>query len=97
MGRSERSEAKGGDRAAEPGSEPYDRLVGRLEKVVEELEGGTLTLEQSVEKFAEGIRLAREAARKLDEAERKVESLLRTEDGSVEAVPAGGEDPGGGR
>jgi len=72
---------------AEAGSEPYDRLVGRLEKVVEQLEGGGLTLEQSIEKFAEGIRLARQASKRLDEAERKVETLLRVEDGSVEAAP----------
>ena len=97
MGRTERSEAKGGERAQEPAAEPYDKLVGRLEKVVEELEGGTLTLEQSVEKFAEGIRLAREAARKLDEAERRVETLLRAEDGSVEASPSGDDGPGNGR
>jgi exodeoxyribonuclease VII small subunit len=69
------------------GPEPYDALVARLEKVVGELEAGTLSLEQSIEKFAEGIRLAREASRKLDEAERRVEMLVKDEAGEAEAVP----------
>ncbi len=69
------------------GEETYDALVVRLERVVTELESGQLTLEQSIEKFAEGVRLARDASRKLDEAERRVELLVRTADGDEEAVP----------
>jgi len=71
----------------EPAPEPYDELVERLEKLVVELEGGKLPLEKSLETFAEGVRLAREAGRKLDDAERRVEQLLRAEDGSVAARP----------
>jgi exodeoxyribonuclease VII small subunit len=79
----------------EPAAEPYDELVERLEKLVVELEGGNLPLEKSLETFAEGVRLAREAGRKLDDAERRVEQLLRAEDGSVTARPLveGGEEP----
>jgi len=69
------------------GTESYDVLVARLEKVVGELEAGQLTLEQSIEKFAEGVRLARDATRKLDEAEARVEMLVRSADGGDEAVP----------
>jgi len=68
-------------------SEPYDAIVARLERVVGELEDGQLTLEQSIERFAEGVRLARDASRKLDEAERRVEMLVRTADGDEEVVP----------
>jgi exodeoxyribonuclease VII small subunit len=75
----------------EPTSEPYDQLVERLEKLVAELEGGKLPLERSLETFAEGVRLAREAGKKLDEAERRVEELLRAEDGSVAARALGEE------
>ena len=39
--------------------ETYDAIVARLERVVGELESGQLSLEQSIEKFAEGVRLAR--------------------------------------
>ncbi len=68
-------------------TETYDALVARLEKVVGELEGGQLTLEQSIEKFAEGVKLARDATRKLDEAEARVELLVRAADGGDDAVP----------
>jgi exodeoxyribonuclease VII small subunit len=77
---------------ASPSDEPYDQIVARLEKVVESLEGGKLTLEQSIEKFAEGVALSREAGRKLDEAERRVETLLRADDGSVEGRPIEGDE-----
>jgi exodeoxyribonuclease VII small subunit len=69
------------------GEETYDAIVARLERVVGELESGQLTLEQSIERFAEGVRLARDASRKLDEAERRVEQLVRSADGGDEAVP----------
>jgi len=82
-------------KAAEP-EESYDAIVGRLERVVGELESGQLTLEQSLDKFAEGIRLAKDASRKLDEAERRVEQLVRGPDGVDEAVPLEPESGRGG-
>jgi exodeoxyribonuclease VII small subunit len=72
----------------------YDAVVMRLERVVGELESGKLTLEASIEKFAEGVKLAHEATRKLDEAERRIELLVRNSDGSEEEVPF---DPEGGK
>ncbi len=76
------------ERAVETGAEEsYDAVVGRLERVVAELESGKLSLEQSIEKFAEGVRLARDASRKLDDAERRVELLVRAADGGDETVP----------
>ncbi len=74
--------------------ESYDAIVARLERVVSELESGQLTLEQSIEKFAEGVRLAKDASRKLDDAERRVELLVRGTDGGDDAVPF---EPEGGR
>jgi exodeoxyribonuclease VII small subunit len=69
------------------GGESYDAIVARLERVVSELESGQLTLEQSIERFAEGVRLAKDASRKLDDAERRVEMLVRGAGGEDEAVP----------
>jgi len=75
-------------RGAQPEApEAYEQLVARLEKLVGDLEGGGLPLEQSLERFAEGMRLAQEAQRKLDEAERRIEKLVRAVDGSEESVP----------
>jgi exodeoxyribonuclease VII small subunit len=64
------------DAAAQLVSEKYEEIVSRLAKVVERLEGGGLSLEESIAAFEEGIRLARAGAAKLEEAERKVEVLL---------------------
>jgi len=77
--------------------ETYDAIVARLERVVGELESGQLTLEQSIDKFAEGVRLAKDASRKLDDAERRIDLLVRGPDGGEEAVPFDAQPSGGGR
>lgn len=80
--------SKASDKPAGPEAEAsYDAIVARLEQVVAALEAGDLPLEGSVEKFAEGVRLAREASRKLDEAERRVELLVKGAEGEEAVVP----------
>jgi exodeoxyribonuclease VII small subunit len=79
--------SQAGERTDVATGEAYDALVTNLEHVVAELEGGQLTLEQSIERFADGVRLAREASRRLDDAERRVELLVRSSDGGDEVVP----------
>jgi exodeoxyribonuclease VII small subunit len=64
----------------------YEQIVQRLMAVVERLEGGGLSLEDSIAAFEEGVRLARAGAKKLDEAEKKVEMLLHEPAGD-RAVP----------
>ena len=54
----------------------YEEIVKRLGQVVEKLEGGNLSLEDSIAAFEEGIRLSRAGQRRLEEAEAKVEKLL---------------------
>ena len=71
----------------------YDALVARLEKVVEALEAGDLPLEQSVERFAEGVKLARDAGARLDEAERRVEQLVKDAAGGEITEPLDRDDP----
>jgi exodeoxyribonuclease VII small subunit len=79
--------AKSSDKLEVAAEASYDALVARLEKVVEALEAGDLSLEQSVERFAEGVKLARDAGSRLDEAERRVEQLVRDAAGNEIAVP----------
>ena len=64
------------DAAVPSVSEKYEDIVARLAKVVERLEGGGLSLEESIAAFEEVIKLARAGAAKLEESERKVEVLL---------------------
>ncbi len=54
----------------------FEESTRRLSAIVEELEGGELPLERSLELFEEGVRLARAAKERLDRAERRVEELL---------------------
>ncbi len=54
----------------------FEESARRLSAIVEELEGGELPLERSLELFEEGVRLARSAKTRLDKAERRVEELL---------------------
>ena len=90
--------SEGSERQAKvPAEESYDAIVARLERVVGELESGQLTLEQSIDKFAEGVRLAKDASRKLDEAERRIDLLVRGPDGGEETVPFDAQASGGGR
>ena len=61
---------------------PFEEILTRLEGVVESLEGGDIPLEQALASFERGVSLARLGARRLDEAERRVEVLLRDADGT---------------
>ncbi len=60
---------------------PFDQVLDRLSQVVERLEGGDLPLEAALAAFEEGVTLSRAGARRLDEAERKVEALLEGAEG----------------
>lgn len=71
----------------EPG---FDQVLAQLRAIVERLEGGNLSLEQSLAAFEEGVKLSRSGARILDGAEQRVEILMRDEKGTDTAVPFGG-------
>lgn len=59
---------------------PFEEVLERLQTVVEQLEEGDLPLEESLAMFEEGVRLSRAGAKRLDEAERRVEELLAAGD-----------------
>lgn len=67
----------------EPG---FEESLGALEMIVAQLESGDLSLERALEIFEDGVGLARRCQSQLEEAERKVEVLLR-ERGEVKTVP----------
>ena len=74
-----------------------DALAG-LERIVRELEGGDLPLDDALKLFEEGVRLSRFCSAKLDEAEKKIEILTRSADGEWRAepfLPGEGEEGGG--
>jgi len=60
--------------------EKFEEALERLEDIVRKMEAGDMTLEESLKAFEEGIKLARLCSRRLDEAERRVEILLKQEE-----------------
>jgi exodeoxyribonuclease VII small subunit len=65
----------------------FESALQRLEEIVKTMEEGNLPLASSLEIFEEGMKLSRFCHSKLDEAERKVEILVKKTDGTVETAP----------
>ena len=62
--------------------EKFETALKKLEEVVKKLEGGELSLDESLKAFEEGVKLAGFCSRKLDEAEKRVELLVKQKDGT---------------
>lgn len=65
----------------------FEDALKKLEKIVGDLENGNISLDEALEKYEEGIRLSKVCAKKLEVAKKKVEILLKAEDGSLELKP----------
>jgi exodeoxyribonuclease VII small subunit len=66
----------------------FEESIARLTRIVERLEEGELTLEESLQLFEEGIKLSRLSQERLDRAQKRVEKLLRVDDqGTARTVP----------
>ena len=65
----------------------FENALKRLEEIVKKLENGDLPLDSALELFEEGIKLSRLCHTKLEEAERRVEILLKNESGQPRPVP----------
>ncbi len=62
--------------------EKFETALKKLEDVVKRLEGGELSLDESIKAFEEGVKLAGFCSRKLDEAEQRVELLVKQKNGT---------------
>jgi exodeoxyribonuclease VII small subunit len=69
------------------GKKTFENAISQLESIVSRLEDGDLPLEESLKLFEEGIKLSRFCNQKLNEAQKKVEVLLRTNEGKLEPHP----------
>ena len=69
----------------------FESALARLEQITDELESGELSLEASLKKFDEGIKLAEFCSTRLTEARTKVELLLE-KNGKLETEPFTGQD-----
>ena len=87
MAKRERTTAE--DVGAEQRPPGFEAQLASLERIVRELERGDLPLERSLELFEQGVRLSRECQERLNEAERRIEVLLRSGDGATTTVEFG--------
>lgn len=65
----------------------FEKGLSRLEEIVEQLESGNLSLDQSLDIFQEGIELFRFCTQKLNDAQKKVEKLVELTDGKFKLEP----------
>ncbi len=83
----------------------FEEALSGLETIVSRLEAGELPLDDALKLFEEGVRLARVCGARLDEAERRIEILMKGTDGELTVQefedgeteisdPDRGEDPG---
>ncbi|OPL16506.1 MAG: exodeoxyribonuclease VII small subunit [delta proteobacterium MLS_D] len=63
----------------------FEEALQRLEEIVRKMESGDMALDESLKAFEEGMELSRLCMKKLDEAERTVERLLKEGDDIVTA------------
>ena len=75
-----------------PKKADFERSLQRLEEVVKRLESANLPLDEAMKLFEEGVELTRECQKQLEQAEGRVEILLKKADGKIAAEPFEAED-----
>lgn len=65
----------------------FEDTLGELEKIVQRLEDPDVPLEEAVALFEDGIKLSRFCSQKLDEVEKRVDVLLKDEQGNLLTRP----------
>jgi exodeoxyribonuclease VII small subunit len=62
---------------------PFEKALEKLEKIVQDLETGDISLDDALKKYEEGIKLSRACQQKLAQAEKKIEILIKTPSGTL--------------
>ena len=78
---------KNADKIPAANGPSFEHAIQRLERIVADMEGAELPLEDVLKKYEEGTQLVRFCSQKLNEAEKKIELLSKKADGSVELKP----------
>ena len=65
----------------------FEEALGALEEVVERLESGDLSLEESLAAFEDGVRLVKYCNQKLTEVEKRIELLIKDKEGRLQVQP----------
>ena len=64
----------------------FETALKKLETVVESLENGELSLEEALKRYEEGVRMAEVCSKRLTEAEKRVEVLMKINPGKFKTV-----------
>lgn len=64
----------------------FEEALAKLEQIVTQIETGKVSLEQSIEKYAEGIELIKQCRTILDSAEKKIQVLAQGQDGGLQVA-----------
>jgi exodeoxyribonuclease VII small subunit len=65
----------------------FEDALKSLESIISRLEDGDIPLEESLKLFEDGVKLSRFCAEKLDEAEKRVEILVKDKEGKLNPQP----------
>lgn len=65
----------------------FEEALKKLEKIVEYLEQGNLTLDEALKKYQEGIELSRQCSQRLENAKKKIDILVKNKKGEFELKP----------
>ena len=65
----------------------FEEALKKLEKIVEDLEKGDLTLDEALKKYQEGIELSRACSQRLESAKKKIEVISKNKKGEFELKP----------
>jgi exodeoxyribonuclease VII small subunit len=72
----------------------FEKSLERLAKIVQSLEGGEISLDESLKLFEEGVKLSRSAQERLELAEKRIEELLSvSENGAARTKPLEASEP----
>jgi len=64
----------------------FEQSLDELEKIVTDIEDGEISLEESIEKYGRGVKLIQQCREILDQAEKKIQILAESENGSLESA-----------
>lgn len=64
----------------------FEDTLKKLEKIVQDLERGELTLDEALKKYQEGVELSRICSQRLDQAKKRVDLLAKNKKGDFELI-----------
>jgi exodeoxyribonuclease VII small subunit len=65
----------------------FEDALAELEQIVAQLESGSLPLDAMMERYERGVKALKQCREMLDQAEKRIEILVRREDGTLAAEP----------